>query len=113
MIWKRPKQYGLVSKAELKQTGFTDIKTLLKLPDEQKILSACNDDVSNFDELKRIWGEIMHDGKEIKKLNSNTLILFNGIEFVLSYYEGGLTSISFQFKDLIKVKEQILFDKLK
>lgn len=112
MIWKRPKQYGLVDKAELKKCGLTDIKKLLKLDDEQQIFTCCNDDVNNETLFKQIYGDLIVDGKIIKETSKDVLLEFREIIFVASNYEGGMCSISFSFKDLIKVKKQVLFDKL-
>lgn len=113
MIWKRPKSYGLINPKELKESGFTNIKKLLKLKDEQQIFTCCNDDVSDLNVFFKIWGDLVVDGSIVKEnFKGDTLLIYNDINFVVSNYEGDMRSISFSFKDFIKVKKQVLFDKL-
>lgn len=87
------------------ECGFIEICNLLNC-EEESLLTLSSDDEDSKDLLK-IYELINEKGTEVgkRKFKYSILYYFRGIKYVLSYYEGGLFSVSFNNKDLPRVKK--------
>ena len=109
--WMKPSDYDLVTKEELKQSGFTEIMKMLELYSEQDILSACSEDEDlELFELSNILQKIESEGEQISQSFSKDTnkYRFKGIMFCITYQEGGFSSISFSGKEVARVNKQLL-----
>jgi hypothetical protein len=103
--WMTPKKYGLTDEMQLKESGLMNIMNLLGIEDHNELLTVTNEDEENVYEMC----EFAKDNfREIKQSDESTLFQKLSLDVVVSYYEGGLGSISIKAKDEESFNKQLL-----